>query len=145
MKKTGKILGFIALVAVIGFGMAACSHSSDESTIPSELQGSWKWQSGSNVTTIITDKTTVGITESGAGDPDDNGTYVITVDDAQPFTVPAPFNVNFPKGYTLTGEITFSNVPNKPSGYPVEVHLGLNTAKDKFLELDSFNEFTKQP
>ena len=71
MKSFIKLFGIIALVAVIGFSMAACGNDGDEKKgggLPAELIGSWVSDSNESYKVEFKSNNTVAITGMPDGD-----------------------------------------------------------------------------
>ena len=52
MKNLMKLIGIIALTAIIGFGFTACGGDDDDPP-PDPLQGTWKWDDGASGTVTV--------------------------------------------------------------------------------------------
>ena len=123
MKSTKKFLGIIALVAIIGFLMAACENGSSDSSV-SKFEGSWFNRDPNNLNTnyaffTFTDNSFVYQNYS-------NGQRVI----------------NKPGTFTFTGsEITFipPSGPDQWQGWTTSYTINGNTL---FLQNDGYSRST---
>ena len=141
MKNKLKFFG-ITFVVISGLLMGGCNSSSE---IPGELHGTWNWSEASKFISIVIDSSTILYSEAGAGDPNDNGSFTITVNKASSQKVPSKFSKDYPNGYSLKGKITSSNVPNKPVGYEGVVNIYINTAKTNLIhDINDDRIFSKE-
>ena len=112
MKNTIKLLGIIALVAIIGFAMLACDtggDDDDEDPVPAAWRGTWTGGGTEAGQSIIFTGTTMRINEGGG--------YVIlgSIRDIATAVTPHENPGAFPNSFQFTGTVTESEGAEAPA------------------------------
>ncbi|MCL2808841.1 MAG: hypothetical protein FWD24_02110 [Treponema sp.] len=139
MKNTIKLLGIIAFITIIGLVFLTCDDSGGDSNntkVPSELRGTWKWTSGNITWTTVLKSTTMTVTHAGYPNAKDNGTIKSTIIELEPFAVPAPYNATFPNGYTMTFKVTSSNCSCASKDDEGVFIFAVNAARTQAIDVD---------
>jgi len=151
MKNTIKLISFIALVSVIGFSMTSCNNGvggggskkkTETVQIPNELRGTWKWTEGSKSVTVVYTSTTSTVTRAGFS-AENSGTLSYEVTTIGTFTVAAPYNATYPKGYVLGLKVTKSNIADFPVGWEEINYFAVNSTGTEAIN-DVFMVYKKQ-
>ena len=133
MKNVYKLLGIIALAAVIGISMTACGG--DDDLVPAELRGTWKGTGSLSAVTVTITGTTFKVEHTTAG------SFTADVSKVENVTNTGATSALYPSGYKVSYEIT----EVKGDGFNYEYEVGEKEQMNCYLSADKKTFINEMP